>query len=186
MPVASITLLAGYGPETEARLVQRVALATRSVIAAPASGTTVFVKHAATYMRDGRVFTGGGPALPDAPTVVRAFLERMQARELEAAREYLAPGFEMVFPGGARMTQLEQLLEWASGRYRSIAKTYERFDECWQDGVTVVFCSGTLHGAWPDGKSFEGIRFVDRFELAEGKIRRQEVWNDLAEAKQLA
>jgi hypothetical protein len=183
MPVASITLLAGYGPETEARLVRRVALATRSVIAAPASGTTVFVKHAATYMRDGRVFTGGGPALPEAADVVRAFLQSMQKRELAAARGHLAIGFEMVFPGGARMTRLEELLEWASGRYRSIAKNYERFDESWQDGVTVVFCSGTLQGAWPDGTTFEGIRFVDRFELVDGKIRRQEVWNDLAEAR---
>jgi hypothetical protein len=183
MPVVSITLLPGYGPETEGRLVQRVALATRSVIAAPASGTTVFVKHAATYMRDGRVFTGGGPALPEAAGIVRNFLERMQARELAAAGDYLAPGFEMVFPGGTRMTRLEQLVEWARGRYRSVAKDYERFDECWGDGVTVVYCSGTLHGTWLDGTTFQGIRFVDRFEIADGRIRRQEVWNDLAEAK---
>src|SRR5688572_25194780 len=98
MPVVSITLLPGYGPETEGRLVHRVGLATRSVIAAPASGTTVFVQHAATYMRDARVFTGGGPALAEAAGVVRNFLERMQARDLAAAREFLAPGFEMVFP----------------------------------------------------------------------------------------
>lgn len=181
MPVVSITLLAGYGPETEARLVQRVALATRSVIAAPASGTTVFVKHAATYMRDGRVFTGGGPALPEASALVRRFLESMQARDLAGAREHLAPGFEMVFPGGAKLMQLERLVEWARGRYRSVAKDYERFDECWGDGVTVVYCSGTLRGTWLDGEAFAGIRFVDRFEVADGRIRRQEVWNDLAE-----
>lgn len=183
MPVVSITLLPGYGPETEGRLVQRVALATRSVIAAPASGTTVFVRHAATYMRDGRVFTGGGPALPDGAALVRGFLESMQARDLAAAREHLAPGFEMVFPGGARMTRLEELVEWASGRYRSVAKDYERFDQCWGDSVTVVYCSGTLRGAWLDGTAFQGIRFVDRFELGDGRIRRQEVWNDLAEAR---
>jgi hypothetical protein len=88
-----------------------------------------------------------------------------------------------VFPGGARMTQLDQLVEWARGRYRSVAKDYERFDECWGDGVTVVYCSGTLHGTWLDGTAFQGIRFVDRFELAEGRIRRQEVWNDLAETR---
>lgn len=183
MPVVSITLLAGYGPETEARLVQRVALATRSVIAAPASGTTVFVKHASTYLRDGRVFTGGGPALAEAPATVRQFLERMQARDLAGAREHLAPEFEMVFPGGARMARLEQLVEWARGRYQAVAKHYERFDECWGDSVTVVYCSGTLQGTWLDGSSFEGIRFIDRFELAQGRIRRQEVWNDLAEAR---
>ena len=61
MPVVNITLLPGYGPDCESRLVQRVALATRSVIAAQAAGTTVFVQHAATYMRDGRVFFDGTP-----------------------------------------------------------------------------------------------------------------------------
>ena len=64
MPVVNITLLPGYGPDCESRLVQRVALATRSVIAAQSAGTTVFVQHAATYMRDGRVFSGGGPEVP--------------------------------------------------------------------------------------------------------------------------
>jgi hypothetical protein len=182
MPVVSITLLAGYGSATEGRLVERVALATRSVIAAPAAGTTVFVQHASTYMRDARVLTAGGPALPEASGVVREFLERMQARDLAGARERLAPGFEMVVPGGAHMTRLEQLVEWAGARYRSIAKDYERFDECWGDGVTVVYCSGTLRGTWLDGSDFRGIRFIDRFELAQGLIRRQDVWNDLAEA----
>ncbi|NML48739.1 nuclear transport factor 2 family protein [Ramlibacter sp. G-1-2-2] len=183
MPVVSITLLPGYGSETEGRLVQRVALATRSVIAAPAAGTTVFVEHASTYMRDSRVFSGGGPSLPEASKVVRDFLGRMQDRDLAAARDCLAPGFEMVFPGGAHMTQLEQLVEWARGRYRSVAKDYERFDESWGDGVTVVYCSGTLRGTWPDGQVFQGIRFIDRFEVADGKLRRQDVWNDLAEAR---
>lgn len=183
MPIVSITLLPGYGPETEGRLVQRVGLATRSVIAAPAAGTTVFVQHAQTYMREGRVFTGGGAALPEASAVVRGFLERMQARDLAAARESLAQGFEMVFPGGARMTGLEQLVEWARGRYERVAKDYECFDECWGDDVTVVYCSGTLHGVWLDGTAFECIRFIDRFEVAQGLIRRQDVWNDLAEAR---
>lgn len=58
MPVISITLLPDYSAETEQRLVQRVAQAVRSVIAAPAAGT---------YQRDGRVFTAGGPARAPAP-----------------------------------------------------------------------------------------------------------------------
>ena len=57
MPVISITLLPGYSAEAEERLVGRVALAARSVIAAAAAGTTVFVNHAHTYQRDGRVFS---------------------------------------------------------------------------------------------------------------------------------
>lgn len=183
MPVVTVTLLPGYGSECESRLVQRLGLATRSVIAAQASGTTVYVQHAATYMRDNRVFTGGGPELPDASALVRRFLQTMQARDLAKAREFLAADFVMHFPGSAPMTQLEQLLDWAKGRYQSVGKSYERFEECWGDGVTTVFCSGTLHGTWLDGSAFQGIRFIDRFEVQSGQLRRQDVWNDLAEVR---
>ena len=181
MPVVTVTLLPGYGTECESRLVQRLGLATRSVIAAQPSGTTVYVQHAATYMRDNRVFTGGGPELPDASALVRQFLETMQARQLDKAREFLAPGFAMHFPGSAPMQRLEELLDWAKGRYQRVSKTYERFEECWGEGVTTVFCSGTLQGTWLDGSAFEGIRFIDRFEVQSGQLRRQDVWNDLSE-----
>ncbi len=181
MPIVTVTLLPAYPAEVEQRLVQRLARTTRSVIAAPAAGTTVFVQHASTYMRDGRVFSGGGAAQADASAVVRDFLEAMQDRQLEAARQWLAPDFVMQFPGSQPMQRLEDLLEWARPRYQRVAKTYERFDECWGDEHTIVYCSGMLHGQWLNGAIFEGIRFIDRFEVVDGLIRRQEVWNDLAE-----
>ena len=181
MPVISITLLPGYSAEAEERLVGRVALAARSVIAAAAAGTTVFVNHAHTYQRDGRVFSKGGPECANASELVRHFLALMQARELPAASALLAPDFVMHFPGHTAMHTLGELVSWAQGRYASVAKDYERFDESWGDGVTVVYCSGSLRGVWLDGSSFEGVRFIDRFEIADGKIRRQDVWNDLAD-----
>ena len=91
MPVISITLLPGYSPETEQRLVHRVAQAARSVIAASAAGTTVFVHQASTYQRDGRVFSGGGAARVDACALVRDFLQRMQNRQLADAALLLTP-----------------------------------------------------------------------------------------------
>jgi hypothetical protein len=105
----------------------------------------------------------------------------MQERDLKAAAALLAPGFEMHFPGHPAMHALDELVNWAKGRYNSIAKDYERFDESWAEGYTVVYCSGTLRGVWLDGSNFEGVRFIDRFEIADGKIRRQDVWNDLAD-----
>ena len=183
MPIIDITLLPGYGPETEGRLVQRVARATRSVIAAQSAGTVVFVRNASTYQRDGRVFSAGGPARPDASALVRHFLERMQERDLPAAQAMLAPGFVMQFPGAAPMTRLEELVAWGKGRYQRVGKVYERFDESWGDEATVVYCSGTLYGVWLDGSAFEGIRFIDRFEIVDGLITRQDVWNDLAEVR---
>jgi ketosteroid isomerase-like protein len=127
------------------------------------------------------VFSKGGPECANASAMVRQFLALMQARDLAAASALLAPGFEMHFPGQPAMHALDELVNWTKGRYSSIAKDYERFDESWADGFTVVYCSGTLRGVWLDGSSFEGVRFIDRFEIADGKIRRQDVWNDLAE-----
>lgn len=183
MPVISITLLPGYCPEVEQRLVGRVALAARSVIAASAAGTTVFVNQASTYQRDGRVYGAGGIERPDATAIVREFLGLVQTRDLAGAARFLAPDFVMRFPGGAIMQRLEQLVHWAGGRYRSLAKDYDKMDESWTEDGAIVYCSGTLHGVWLDGSSFSDIRFIDRFEIGDGLIRRQDVWNDLAEAQ---
>jgi hypothetical protein len=45
----------------------------------------------------------------------------------------------------------------------------------------VVYNTGTLYGAWLDGTTFEGNRYVDRFVVRAGKIVRMDVWNDSAE-----
>lgn len=182
MPVINVTLLPGYPPEVEQRLVARLATATRSVIAAPAAGTTVFVSHASTYQRDGRVLQGGAGHRPVASEVALAFLDAMERRDLEAARRYLTPDFSMCFPGGAEMRRLEELVERSRGRYRSVTKEFDRVDESWTDEGAVVYCSGRLRGAWNDGRAFSGIRFIDRFEVVDGLIRRQDVWNDMGEA----
>ena len=183
MPVISITLLPGYSPETEQRLVQRVAQATRSVIAASPAGTTVFVHQASTYQRDGRVFSGGGQARVDASALVRQFLALTQNRQLTDAAQLLSPAFAMHFPASPVMHRLEDLVDWARGRYQQVAKDYVHFDESWGDESCVVHCSGHLHGVWLDGSAFSGIRFIDRFEIVDGLIQRQDVWNDLAETR---
>jgi phenylpyruvate tautomerase PptA (4-oxalocrotonate tautomerase family) len=184
MPVVNVTLLPGYGSEVESRLVQRLARTVRSVIAAPQAGTTVFVQHASTYQRDGRVFAGGNAALLDASGLIRQFLSLMQERRLVDAEKLLAPNFVMRFPGAAPMHRLAELVEWSKPRYQRITKTYQAFDESWGDEYTVVHCHGSLQGIWLDGSTFDGIRFIDRFEVVGGLIQRQDVWNDLAETKQ--
>ena len=183
MPVVSITLLPGYDADTQARLVSRLGQATRSVIAAPQAGTTVFIHEASTYMRDGQVMQTGRASRPVASTLVKAFLQKMEARDLASASAFLAPGFTMHFPGAAPMHRLEELVAWSKPRYQRVGKTYERFDESWDDEATIVYCFGTLHGVWLDGTPFEGIRFIDRFEVVDGLFRRQDVWNDMGEVK---
>lgn len=115
----------------------------------------------------------------DPEQIIRAFLAAMEARDLPAARAYLAPGFTMTFPGAVTMTSLEALIAWAASRYRFVRKSYARFDVL----PGIVYCLGTLAGEWPDGRPFQGIRFIDRFELDGPLIRRQEVWNDMGEVR---
>ena len=183
MPVTEITLLPGYDEDVRARLVNHVSRAVRSVIAAPPSGVTTVIFEAATYQRDGRVFSSGNAAHPPAATCVMNFLAAMQARELDAAQAFLADSFEMTFPGGQRMRALTELVAWAKNRYERVEKTYTGIDESWTDAGTVVYARGTLSGIWLDGRPFEGIRFIDRFEIQDGLIVKQDVWNDMGEYK---
>lgn len=117
---------------------------------------------------------------------MRAFLEAMERRDLDAARGFLADGFTMLFPGGARFTRLEDLVAHGAGRYRWVKKRIERVDEAPQGGDTVVYCFGTLYGEWPDGSAFEGVRFIDRFVVRDGRLADQQVWNDLGEERRRA
>ena len=115
---------------------------------------------------------------PAAETLTR-FLRLMEARDLTAASALLAPGFRMVFPGGVEMERLEELVAWSRERYRWVRKTFDRIESTGE----AVWVSGTLAGEWLDGRAFEGIRYVDRCELRDGLIARQDVWNDMGEAR---
>ena len=57
----------------------------------------------------------------------------------------------------------------------------ERSDVVQGLGETIVYNLGTLYGEWPDGTSFEGNRYLDRFVVRDGKIVQMDVWNDSAE-----
>ena len=114
--------------------------------------------------------------------LVQQFLRRLETRDLTGAEALLAPDVEMMFPGSARFTCLAELIEWARPRYRRVAKRIERMDMADTDDGSIVVCQGVLHGAWPDGETFDNIRFADWFLIRNGLIQRQHVWNDLAEA----
>ena len=112
---------------------------------------------------------------------VKNFLRIMEDRDLETARAFLSPDFRMTFPGGVSMTTLEELIAWSKGRYTSISKTFEGFDE-FQDGdETVVYSTGMLNGEALDGSAISEVRYIDRFIFRDGLIVDQQVWNDLAD-----
>jgi phenylpyruvate tautomerase PptA (4-oxalocrotonate tautomerase family) len=185
MPVIELHVMQGYSADEKTRLCAALTNAVRIVVPAPPEAVTVMIHELdpAGYMRGG-AHRSPAPALPDPVSLVRNYLTAMEAREIDTARALLAPGFSMTFPGTAPMTTLEELIEWAKPRYNFVTKTYEGFEavQSPQDAA-VVYCRGTLSGEWPDGTPFSGIRFIDRFEVVDGRLTRQDVWNDIAETK---
>ncbi|PWJ16206.1 nuclear transport factor 2 family protein [Jannaschia seohaensis] len=119
----------------------------------------------------------------EAERVVRTFLAALEARDLDTARALTGPGFEMRFPGTGAMTDFAELMDWAAGRYRRVGKTIDAVESFADEAKSVVYTRGTLAGDWPDGTPFDGIRFIDRFEIVDGRITDQQVWNDLAEMR---
>ena len=93
----------------------------------------------------------------------------------------LTHDFEMTLPGAVMFHELKQLIDWSRFRYKSIGKTFKKFNDMSNEEKTVVYCFGTLSGQGNDGRLFEGIRFVDRFQIVDGKLKSQRVWNDMAE-----
>lgn len=118
----------------------------------------------------------------EASALVERFLRLMENRDLEAAEALMAPGARIIFPGGKRFASQREMVEAASGRYQRVEKHFACIDAMQQDGDTIVYVLGTLHGINNYGVAFDGIRFVDRFVLRDGLIVSQEVWNDLAES----
>lgn len=185
MPVIELHVIEGYSDADKTRLCEALTDAVRIVVPAPPEAVTVMIHDMApaAYMR-GRQHRTPAPALPDPAQTVRDYLAAMEARDLDTAQEMLGAGFTMTFPGTDPMHSLDALIAWSKPRYRFVTKTYTGFDALQSAGEhAVVYCRGTLAGEWPDGTAFEGIRFIDRFEVTAGLLTRQDVWNDIAETR---
>lgn len=182
MPLLQVNVLPGYSDDIKQQLCSELTWTVRGVTGAAAEGISVWLHEepAQHYQRGGQMRSAAPAPALNARTLVTNFLAAMEARNLDSARQYLASSFQMCFPGGARFTELEALVDWAKNRYRFINKTIDSIQTAYDADTTVVFCHGSLTGEWPDGQRFAGIRFIDRFELEAGRLVRQDVWNDLA------
>ena len=188
MPLVELHLLRGYRSDDKRRLGEALTDAVRLVVPAAPDAVTVMIHELEpdAYYR-GRTQRNPAPATADPVEVVQLYLAAMEERRIEDAEAMLGDGFTMQFPGTAPMTRLAELIEWAAPRYRFVKKTYEGFDALQTAGdAQLVYCRGTLSGEWPDGSAFGGIRFIDRFEIVNGKITRQDVWNDMGEVRGMA
>lgn len=117
----------------------------------------------------------------EAVTIVSNFLEASMAPDPVRAATYMAPDVQITFTGRRSMADTQAITAFNGGRYAWVKKQLGQFDWTVRDDHTVVYSNGTLYGEWPDGTSFAGNRYLDRFEVRDGKIIRMDVWNDSAE-----
>lgn len=122
-----------------------------------------------------------------AADVVNEFLRLIMIPDPIAASRYTAPDMKILFTGGRAMREPADCTKFNASRYKWVKKRIERTDsviataEEVARGETVVYSIGTLYGEWPDGKPFEGNRYVDRYVVKNGLITHMDVWNDSAE-----
>ena len=83
-----------------------------------------------------------------APTIdlVRQFLNAMEAWDIVKAKRIHFHDFEMTFPGGAVFHELEQLIEWSKSRYKLISKTFEEFDDVYNEKNLLFIVLGPYQG----------------------------------------
>lgn len=119
----------------------------------------------------------------DAARIVETFLEASMVPDPDRARTYMSPDVRITFTGGRRFNDPSGSAAFNAKRYAWVKKRFERTDVAagGSEAETVVYNTGTLYGAWPDGTPFEGNRYLDRFVVSHGKIVRMDVWNDSAE-----
>ena len=121
MPIVELHLLQGYDAADKRRLGQALTDAVRFVVPAAPELITIMIHEMVpeNYYR-GRTARSPAPALPDPAQTVRTYLQAMEKRDLDTARQLLGDGFVMQFPGAQAMTGLEELIEWAAPRYRYV------------------------------------------------------------------
>ena len=118
-----------------------------------------------------------------AAELVEQFLNASMVPDPERARSFMAEDVSITFTGGRRMQDPAESTAFNASRYAWVKKRFERTDVALDEeaGEAIVYNTGTLYGAWPDGTPFDGNRYVDRFVVRGGKIVRMDVWNDSAE-----
>lgn len=117
----------------------------------------------------------------DAAGVVETFLHASMVPDPQTAARYIADDLKITFTGGRKYRHPRETTAFNAKRYKWVKKKMERTDVVAGEGETIVYNLGTLYGEWPDGTSFDGNRYVDRFVVRGGKIVQMDVWNDSAE-----
>lgn len=128
-----------------------------------------------------QTMTTDAPKLSPEAQIVYDYLEASMRPDPELAATFVSDDVVITFTGGRKFSHPSGPTGFNAKRYKWVKKKMDTFDVA--DGAhgTVVYSVGSLYGEWPDGTPFEGNRYIDRFEVKDGKIVKMDVWNDSAE-----
>ncbi|MGB9097698.1 nuclear transport factor 2 family protein [Erwinia sp.] len=113
--------------------------------------------------------------------LVKDFLAASMAPDPVLAATYMTPEVKITFTGRREMPDPQAITAFNGARYKWVKKQLGQFDWMDRGDHVVVYATGTLYGQWPDGREFAGNRYVDRYEVRDGKITHMDVLNDSAE-----
>lgn len=113
--------------------------------------------------------------------IVEDFLSASMVPDPDKAATFLASDARIIFTGASQMSHPREMAAYNARRYRWVKKKFGSNDVAINDDRIVVYSIGTLFGEWLDGTPFDDNRYIDRFEIQDGKIIRIDVWNDSAE-----
>lgn len=117
----------------------------------------------------------------NAVEIVSNFLEASMKPDPVRAATFMAPDAKITFTGRREMQNAAEVIAFNKARYQWVKKSIGQYDWMERDDHTVVYSNGFLYGVWPDGREFAGNRYIDRYEVKDGKIIKMDVLNDSAE-----
>ncbi|NCT96161.1 MAG: nuclear transport factor 2 family protein [Comamonadaceae bacterium] len=120
--------------------------------------------------------------LEHARELIERFIRAVNNGDADAAQRCLTPDVQLVFPGPTRFQRVADFLALSGPRYQRVAYTYGAMELAQShQGHTVVFAQGTVSGVFANGQAFDGVRYIDRFDIDNGLIASKEVWSDMAD-----
>jgi ketosteroid isomerase-like protein len=114
---------------------------------------------------------------PAPRAVAEAFFDRMADDRRRTAGELFVADPTITLPGAsfAGEDAFMEFLDHLAPRYERATKSLDR----WIESGSTVVSIGTLSGVDNRGEAFEGVRYIDIYEVADDRIERLDIWNDL-------
>jgi hypothetical protein len=113
--------------------------------------------------------------------LVRQYISAMETDNVEGVKRLSRDPATLEYPGGLKFPCVERLLEWSKTRHKGIRHMIEDIRIIASGTDAVAYVDGILRGTWMDDTTFEGIRFIYKFDISGDCITYTRLWSDVAD-----